>query len=234
MLARRQLSTRLRGGGGLVVAGGDPSFRRRLLKSLTDTPQGRTVVDIASDSRLERQVAALVPSIVLFDVGANPDATTFGIIGSLSALAKTIVVAERDDDALAIRVLKAGASGFCPRDTPAALLRKAVQLVDAGEIWVGRRVMLRLIEELASLHARARHGLGAGGQLTDRETAIARLVARGAGNKEIAHVLSISVKTVKTHLTNIFKKLGVSSRLQLGLAVAPPERAQTKVAQTCV
>ena len=231
MLARRLLSGRL-GGGGLVLAGGDAGFRRRVLKSFADAAQARRVVDIGADARLESQVAALVPSIVLYDVGASPDAKTFGIIASLSALAKTIVVAERDDDALAVRALKAGASGFCPRNTPAALLRKAVHLVEAGEIWVGRRVMLRLIEELATLHGAGRHDVGGSGELTERETAIATLVARGAGNKEIAHTLSISVKTVKTHLTNIFRKLGVSSRLQLGLAVGPPERLQTKVGET--
>src|SRR5688572_13410015 len=137
MATRRLLSTRL-DDGGLVIAGENPAFRRRLLQSFVGTTQSRKVVDIGSEVRLESQVAALVPSIVLFDVGANPDAKTFSIISSLSALAKTIVVAERDDDALAIRVLKAGASGFCPRNTPAALLRKAVQLVEAGEIWIGR------------------------------------------------------------------------------------------------
>jgi DNA-binding NarL/FixJ family response regulator len=233
MAVQRLLSTR-RGDGGLVIAGGNPAFRRRLLQSFGGTSQSRRVVDIGAEARLESQVAALVPSIVLFDVGAKPDAKTFSIISSLSALAKTIVVAEHDDDALAIRVLKAGASGFCPRTTPAALLRKAVQLVEAGEIWIGRRVMLRLIEELAALHGGARHHLGGGGQLTGRETAIASLVARGAGNKEIAQTLSISVKTVKTHLTNIFKKLGLSSRLQLGLAIKPPARVQTKVVETSV
>ena len=230
MLARRLLSARPRHGG-LVIAGGDPDFRRRLLKNFAGGPRSRNVVDVGSPARLESQVAALVPSTVLFDIGANPDAGTFGIIAALSALAKTIVVAERDDDALAVRALKAGASGFCPRSTPAALLRKAVQLVEAGEIWIGRRVMLRLIEELAMLHGGPRHDGRSEGRLTQRERAVATLVARGAGNKEIADTLSISVKTVKTHLTNVFKKLGVSSRLQLGLAIGPG-RVRTEVVET--
>lgn len=214
-----------------MIAGGTSAFRRRVLKTFTDAPRSRQVVDIGAAARIESQVAALVPSTVLFDIGANPDAKTFGMIAALSALAKTIVVAERDDDALAVRALKAGASGFCPRSTPAALLRKAVQLVEAGEIWIGRRVMLRLIEELATLHGGARHDGGAAAQLTERERAIATLVSRGAGNKDIAETLAISVKTVKAHLTNIFKKLGVTSRLQLGLAVGP-ERSPTKVVET--
>jgi DNA-binding NarL/FixJ family response regulator len=229
MLARRLLSTRPTHGG-LVIAGGDPAFRRRLLKSFAGEYDSRNVVDVATRTGLEGHVAALVPSVVLFDLGPRPDAKTFGIVSALSALAKTIVVADTDDDSLAVRALKSGASGICLRDTPTALIRKAVQLVEAGEIWVGRRVMLRLIEELASLHGCTRQpAVSSSERLTQREHAIGSLVARGAGNKEIAHRLSISIKTVKTHLTNIFKKLGISSRLQLGLALGPPERTQTKV-----
>jgi DNA-binding NarL/FixJ family response regulator len=226
MLAARALSSRP-AAGGLVIAGGDPGFRRRLLKSFAAAHQPRKLVDLGSRPGLETEVAALVPSVVVFDVGATPDAGTFHIVSALSALAKTIVVAATDDDALAIQALKAGASGFCPRNTPPTLIRKAIQLVEAGEIWIGRRVMLRLIEELASLGAATRQRSASAGRLTERETTIAGLVARGAGNKEIAQRLSISVKTVKAHLTNVFKKLGVSSRLQLALEMGPLERSQT-------
>jgi DNA-binding NarL/FixJ family response regulator len=55
------------------------------------------------------------------------------------------------------------------------------------------------------------------------------LVAAGASNKAIAERLSISVKTVKTHLTNVFKKLGLSSRLELAVAVGRSAPAQTNV-----
>jgi DNA-binding NarL/FixJ family response regulator len=221
MPARCAVSSRA-SDGGLVIAGGDPAERRRLLKSFRTADQPRRLLAVGAHSRLESQVAALVPSVVLFDLGARPDAKAFSTIAALSALAKTIVIAETNEDAVAIRALKAGASGFCPRDTPARLLRKAIQLVEAGEIWVGRQVMLRLIEELARMRDRGRREPTGGTRLTGREKAIASLVARGAGNKDIAEALAISVKTVKTHLTNIFKKLGVSSRLQLALAIGPP------------
>jgi DNA-binding NarL/FixJ family response regulator len=216
MLARRALSTRL-ADRGLVIAGADSGLRRRLLKSFAAAHQPRKVVDIGSRPGFERKVAALVPSVVLFDLGPKPDARTFAIVSALSSLAKTIVIADTEAESLAIPALKAGASGFCRRDTPPALIRKAIQLVEAGEIWIGRRVMLGLIEEMARL----RHGSGEpaanSDALTEREHAIANLVARGAGNKDIAHALSISVKTVKAHLTNIFQRIGVSDRTQAAL-----------------
>ena len=101
--------------------------------------------------------------------------------------------------------------------------------MEAGEIWVGRRVMLSLIEELATLRAPDADDVSGGARMTSREREIAGLVARGASNKQIAHQLSISIKTVKTHLTNIFKKLGLSTRLQLALAVGRPPGSQPKV-----
>lgn len=220
MLMERSPSARSRDGG-LVIAGGDPAFRRRLLKSFAADRGPREVVDLPAHAALQGHVAALVPSVVLFYLGPQPDAATFAVVSSLSAVAKTIVVADADEDALAIRALKAGASGFCPRDTPTPLIRKAVQLVEAGEIWVGRRVMLRLIDELASLHHATREA-ALDSHLTRQEQAVAGLVARGASNKDIAERLSISIKTVKAHLGNIFRKVGVSSRLQLAVT-------QTKV-----
>jgi DNA-binding NarL/FixJ family response regulator len=223
-LARPRVAT-----GSLVIASADPACRRRLRQSLGATVPARSVFDVSAHADLERHVAALLPSVILFDLGAEPDPKALGVVSALSARAKTILLADADDDALAIQALKAGASGFCSRDTAPALIRKAVQLVEAGEIWVGRRVMLRLIEELATLRAHDTHDGSGGARMTSRERELAGLVARGASNKQIASELSISIKTVKTHLTNIFKKLGLSTRLQLALALGPLPGSQPKV-----
>jgi len=213
----------------VVIAGPDPEFRRRLLESLATEHQAKRVSEVEARQGFYHEVAALTPSVILLDVGVKPDTDALGMVSALSALAKVIVLANVDDDALTIQALKAGASGFCARDTTAALIRKAVQLVEAGEIWVGRRVMLRLIEELATLRAQETRDLSGRDCLTSREREIASLVASGATNKQIAHQLSISIKTVKAHLTNIFKKLGLSTRLQLALTLGPLPGLQTKV-----
>jgi DNA-binding NarL/FixJ family response regulator len=215
--------------GGLVVVGSDAAVRRRLIESLAGASPTRPVTEVAVQAGLYHHVAEQRPSVVLFDVGAHPDTDALGMISALSAMAKIIVLADAADDALVIQAIKAGASGFCARDTAMALLRKAVQLVEAGEIWVGRRVMLRLIEELSDLRAHERADLAPGDRLTSREREVATLVARGASNKQIAHGLTISIKTVKAHLTNIFKKLGLTTRLQLALSMGQVAGHQTKV-----
>lgn len=133
--------------GSLVIAGDDPSFRRRVLETLDPDDPGK-VAEMAARPGLYDEVAALAPAIILYDVGRRTDIDALGMVSALSALSKVIVLADVDDDGLALEALKAGASGFCPRDTPPALIQKAVRLVQAGEVWVGRRVLLRLIEEL--------------------------------------------------------------------------------------
>src|SRR5205814_1959359 len=214
--------------GAVAIAGVEPSYCRRLLQSLRAGNGSRPISAINAGEDLPKQLAASMPSVILFDLGPTPDAKGLGIVSALSALAKTIVLAGADDDALAVDALKAGAAGFCPRDTPPDLLRRAVQLVEAGEIWVCRRVMVRLIEELA-LRPATTPGLAGGEQLTARERELVNLVAAGAAKKDIARRLAISVKTVKTHMTSIFRKLGLSTRLELAVAVGRSTTPQTKV-----
>ena len=88
--------------------------------------------------------------------------------------------------------------------------------------------MVRLIEELA-VRTAATPTIAGAEQLTPRERELVSLVAAGASNKEIARRLAISVKTVKTHLTSVFKKLGLSTRLELAVAVGRSATPRTKV-----
>jgi len=93
--------------------------------------------------------------------------------------------------------------------------------------------MVRLIEELA-LRSAATVAVARSDQLTPRESELVGLVADGASNKDIARRMSISVKTVKTHLTSIFRKLGLSTRLELAVAVGRGAAPRTKVGETQV
>lgn len=139
-------------------------------------------------------------------------------IRALSPATRTILLVDSPDDASAVHALKEGARGYCSRGTDPGLLIRAVRLVREGEIWVGRKVILQLVEELAALHGpRAGRGDGRLRRLTPRERQISSLIAAGASNKEIADRLAITERTVKAHLTNIFQKLGLSGRLHLAI-----------------
>jgi two-component system NarL family response regulator len=182
-------------------------------------------VDEAADrAQLERRLAAMKPGMLLLDV-ALPGLQGAGGVAALRALSpgsRIVVASRRPADREGIAVLRAGAAGYCARDLDAGLLRKAVAVVQAGEIWAGRALVARVVAELSSL-TRRREGRdtppadGRLERLTDRERDIALLLAAGATNKEIADRLAVTERTVKAHLTAVFRKLGFTDRLRLAL-----------------
>jgi DNA-binding NarL/FixJ family response regulator len=126
------------------------------------------------------------------------------------------------DDTEGLALLRIGIFGYANTLMKAELLQRAVASIRAGEVWVGRKLMRRLIENIAapSVEDKAdstRHRLDA---LTPRELQIAELVAGGASNKQIASRLDVTERTVKAHLSAVFRKTGTRDRLQLALLVS--------------
>jgi len=107
------------------------------------------------------------------------------------------------------------------------MLVKALKAVAGGEIWANRLATAQAFERLASSDGERTSVRGA---LTRRESDIVADVLRGLRNKEIARQLSISEKTVKSHLNNIFRKLGIESRTALAL-FALEQQAQAQQVQ---
>lgn len=121
-----------------------------------------------------------------------------------------------DDEGLA--ALRVGFRGYCNLWISVDLLPKLVQAVAAGELWIGRSLLSRLL--LAVTVQPAVAGTSDGRwrlTLTEREQEVACLVADGASNKEVARQLGVTERTVKDHLTHIFGKLHVHDRVQLAL-----------------
>jgi len=177
---------------------------------------------------LDRTISRLNPGVVLLDAELlhSSGITDPSIIRRISREARIIVLSPSPNDAEAIASLRAGARGYLAREIDGPLLRKAVDRVCEGEIWAERRVIPLLLEqcslntvELSELAVRSDRRLAL---LTPREREIAWLIAAGASNRDIATRLLVSEGTVKAHLTAIFRKLGFSDRLQLGLFLARP------------
>ena len=118
-------------------------------------------------------------------------------------------------------LFKAGAHGFCKDDISETLLLKAVQLVLDGDYWVQRRLITEVITELAternSTSSSSNFDWTLVDSLTPRELQVARMVHMGSNNKLIARELEISERTVKAHLSAIFRKLDIENRLNLAL-----------------
>jgi NarL family two-component system response regulator LiaR len=113
------------------------------------------------------------------------------------------------EDASVVGAVRAGAIGYLLKDTQADELCRAIKAAAAGQVQLSPQAAARLMREVRAPESPE--------TLTDRETEVLRLLARGKANKEIARALSIGEQTVKTHVGNILAKLGVQSRTQAAL-----------------
>ena len=130
---------------------------------------------------------------------ANPDMTL-------------LVLTAYDDDEYIFAFLEAGAAGYLLKDSSATDLVNAIRAVHAGESVLHPAVTRKVIDFFGRQHAAADQD--AQQPLTDRELEVLRLAARGMTNREIAGELSVSARTVQVHLSNVFAKMGVSSRTE--------------------
>jgi len=169
-----------------------------------------------------RLVEDLAPHVVLMDIQLPEldgiEATRRITAGDASEpRARVIVLTTYDSEEYVFRSLRAGASGFLLKRTRAEELVDAVRVVAAGDALPMARSTQRLIEGFAS--AQGSSGEWAGVQaLTERESEVLTLVARGYSNDEIARHLHLSPETVKTHVKHVYTKLGSRDRAQAVIA----------------
>jgi DNA-binding NarL/FixJ family response regulator len=151
-----------------------------------------------------------------------------GLIHRLSAAMPCIALSDFPNDDDAIAVLSAGARGYVNGQANARSLRMVGDVVLQGGLWVGESLLRRLIvgvgraADKAVADRPAGHPNGSESPLailTLRERQVAEAIAGGANNKEIARQLGIAERTVKSHTTTIFDKLGVDDRLKLALKI---------------
>ena len=110
-----------------------------------------------------------------------------------------------------ISFISRGLAGILSPDTDLPLLKKAIECVLSGELWFENKQLLEIIPGIKG------KSCSKGPSLTDREIEVVKLVCSGYSNKEIKKALNISEQAVKSHLSRIYKKTGVSDRLQLAL-----------------
>ncbi len=123
-----------------------------------------------------------------------------------------------DDEGMA--ALDAGCAAYCHAFSDAVTLRRVREVVEAGNVWIGRNLMNRLLKSTARVgYSLAEKESDWGKDLTTRELEIANLAANGASNLAIANQCQITERTVKAHLSAVFEKLNVTDRLQLALRV---------------
>jgi DNA-binding NarL/FixJ family response regulator len=214
-----------------ILVASDHALLREGIRKLLDTDRILFVVGEASDTRTALElIDHHAPDILLLD-WSLPRGTSVGFLRHLASRparrgVRVVVLSESVDSCDVQVVLELGARGLVFKDAGAAVLIKAIHAVAAGQYWVARESLANLVQLLRHTAAGARTGQEPARPfgLTPREFQIMCAVAAARANKDIAAQFSISEKTVKHHLTNIFEKVGVSNRLELALVAFEDRR----------
>ena len=180
-----------------------------------------------SEIEISRLLKAERPHVLLFDYEAlGPNAERLILrLHRAAPGTRILVLATRSSQETVERVLRAGASGLVGKQLDSATLIRAIHALAAGELWANRRATADFVEHLTDTFA---HASDANDRLTEREWEILEGVGLGLRNKDIAHRLSISEKTVKSHLNNVFRKLRVDNRFAAGMYALKESQARLK------
>lgn len=197
--------------------------------SLTKWEQGlhgvlRLSQSVSELGPLKESLVRIKPQILLLDHDFPGLGGTDGAAGllRLSPGTRIIVMGGSLSSEMEYGLLKAGVRGCCRNDIDPQLLKRVVAAVQQGELWIRRKLTRRLLDDLNAA-SEIQHGLsfpGLIGKLTQREYEIAVLAGNGDASKQIAENLAISERTVKSHLSGIYRKLGITGRLELALILA--------------
>ncbi|MEV0194059.1 response regulator [Kitasatospora purpeofusca] len=202
-----------------ILLADDEELVRAGLRVVLEAQGDLRVVGEATDGAEAIALARrLRPQVVLMDVrmpGLDGLAATRELVRDAAApggyAPKILVVTTFEIDDYVYQALRAGADGFLLKRTRPSEIAQAVRLVAAGESLLFPAQIRRLAAARGNAAAR---GTMARAALTERETEVLRLIARGLTNAEIAEQLFLGVQTVKTHVSSLLAKLGARDRTQ--------------------
>ena len=199
-----------------ILLADDHALVREGTKELLEREDDLEVVAEASDGKTAVQLATKQrPDVVIMDF-AMPKLNGIEATRQIKAIDPSIavlVLTAYDNEQYIFAFLEAGAAGYLLKDAHIDELIKAIRAVHAGESILHPAIARKVINRFA--RPAEKYGKEAAlNQLTKRELEVLKLAAKGMSNREIALELSISVRTVQTHLSNIFTKIGVGSRIE--------------------
>ena len=199
-----------------ILLADDHAMFRAGIKTLIDAQPDMGVIGEAAHGRAAlKNVRELKPDVLVMDI-SMPEMNGLQLMEQIKRANLTVrmlVLTAFSDAAYLRQLLTAGAAGYLLKHAASEELIKAIRLVADGGTYldpaVARKVITGFVEQ------KKLRGSREGDELSERESGVLRLVARGHTNKEISSQLEISVKTVETHKANLMDKLGLRSRAEI-------------------
>jgi DNA-binding NarL/FixJ family response regulator len=194
----------------LLIADDHPVVRDGLSNMFARDPEFEVLGEAADGSEAVRLAQALQPDVILMDLRMPrmDGLTAITELARRGIPARVLVLTTYDTDSHVLPAIEAGATGYLLKDAPRDDLLRAVRAAAHGEAVLSPSVAARLMSQFRSPGP----GAPAPGPLSQRELEVLELVAAGSTNREAAARLFISEATIKSHLLNIYGKLGVSDR----------------------
>ena len=196
-----------------IVLADDHVTVRQGLRLLIDAQPDLVVVAEAGDGRTAlQQVQEFDPDVVVMDISmpATSGLTAARVLKEARSRTAIVVLTRHADDAYLQEMLRAGVAAFVLKQSPSTELIQAIRAAATGGQYLDANVTSRVTGGFL-----ARDAKRAGPRLTDRESEVLRLIARGYSNKEIAARLDLSVKTIEVHKANAMRKLGLRGRIDI-------------------
>jgi DNA-binding NarL/FixJ family response regulator len=203
----------------ILVADDHPVVRIGVRNMLAENSGFEMVGDADDGDEAITQALDLQPDILLLDLlmPRLPGLEAMRAILSSTPTIKVLLLTSTITTQQIIEALQIGARGIVTKDSLASDLQTAIRSVIGGDYWIGGRRVANLV---AALHDLMQQVNGEGRKsfgLTPRELEVVGLIVEGNTNRHIAQSFGLSEETVKRHLSNIFDKTGVSTRLELAL-----------------
>jgi DNA-binding NarL/FixJ family response regulator len=202
----------------VLIADDQTLFRSGLARLLGDDPRVTVIAEVADGVEAVRQCRELEPDVVLMDVKMpNLDGikATEQITASMPGV-PVLILTTFEADSQVLAALRAGASGYVLKDSEPEAIISSILTVMSGERVMSGPVAQRVLGMLTGDTTPKDFYDG----LTAREIEILKLIATGSANKQIAYKLSISEKTVRNHISNMYEKLQIFDRSQAVLYAA--------------
>jgi len=205
----------------VLIADDQPLMRAALRMCLAAEPDLAVVGEAADGQEAVELAERLQPNVIIMDIRMprmdGVAATRRLLAGSGGgSSARVLALTTFDLDEYVVEALRAGASGFLLKDATPEELIHAVRVIAAGEALLAPAVTRRLLDRYArllpSITPRTQALVTS---LTDRELAVLKLVARGSSNAEIGQTMHLAQSSVKSHVSHVLAKLGLTDRVQV-------------------